>query len=52
MDLNYLYTRQQVSLFHADNAACDKSRRAHQLMADAYTALIAVAKNSVRARAW
>ena len=52
MDLNYLYTRQQVSLFHADNAACDKSRRAHQSMADAYTALIAVTKNSVRVRAW
>jgi hypothetical protein len=52
MDLNYLYKRQQVSLFHADNAACDRSRRAHRSMADAYTALIAVAKNSVRARAW
>jgi hypothetical protein len=52
MDLNYLYHRQQVSLFNADNAACGRSRRAHQSMADAYAALIAVAKNHDRAREW
>lgn len=52
MDLNYLYMRQQVSLFNADRAACDRSRRVHRSMANAYAALIAIAKNDVRARAW
>jgi len=52
MDLNYLYHRQQVSLYCADNAACDRSRQAHQSMADAYAALISVAKNNDPARAW
>jgi hypothetical protein len=45
MDLNYLYLRQQVSRFNADNAACDDSRRAHSEMAEAYGALIAEARN-------
>ena len=52
MDLNYLYMRQQVSLFNGDHAACDRSRQAHRSMADAYAALITIAKNDVRARAW
>jgi hypothetical protein len=52
MDLNYLYQREQVSLFNADNAGCDRSRRAHQSMANAYAALIIVAKNDDRAREW
>lgn len=41
MDLNYLYLREQVSRFNADNVACDSSRRAHREMADAYGVLIA-----------
>ena len=45
MDLNYLYQRQLVSQFNADNAACDSSRRVHQDMADAYGARIVTAKN-------
>ena len=45
MDLNYLYKRQQVSLFHADNAACDRSRRAHRAMTDAYVSLLASARS-------
>jgi hypothetical protein len=45
VDLNYLYQRQLVSQFNADNAACDNSRRVHQDMADAYGALIVTAKN-------
>jgi hypothetical protein len=49
LDLNYLYQRQQISQFHADNAACGNARRAHQDMADAYGALIATTKNSPRA---
>jgi hypothetical protein len=52
MDLNYLYHRQQVSLYCADNVACDRSRQAHRSMADAYAALISVAKNNDPARAW
>ena len=45
MDLNYLYLRQQVSRFNADNAACGNSRRVHQEMAKAYGMLIAEARN-------
>ena len=41
MDLNYLYHRQQVSQFNADNANCAVSRNAHQVMANAYRDLIA-----------
>lgn len=51
MDFNYLYQRQQVSQFNADNAACANSRDAHQEMADAYWALIARGKNSNRTEA-
>jgi hypothetical protein len=52
MDLNYLYLRHQVSLFNADNAACPGSRDAHRSMADAYEALIVVAKGDQGLRAW
>ena len=45
MDLNYLYHRRQVSLFMADNADCEQSRRAHRELADGYAARIAQAKN-------
>ena len=45
MDLNYLYLRQQVSRFKADNAACEQSRRVHAKMADAYGALISEARH-------
>ena len=45
MDLNYLYHRHQVSLFKADNAACDESRRAHLGLVAAYAARIEKAKN-------
>ena len=47
MDLNYLYQRQQVSRYNADNAACDNSRNAHQRMADAYGALIQQTRDSL-----
>ena len=45
MDLNYLYQRQQISQFNADNAACGSSSKAHQDMADAYRALIGTSRN-------
>lgn len=48
MDLNYLYFRQQVSQFNADNAACDQSREVHQQLADAYCALIAEGRGPAR----
>lgn len=48
MDLNYLFFRQQVSQFNADNAACDNSRYAHQEMADAYCAQILAARETIR----
>jgi hypothetical protein len=51
MDLNDLYKREQISLFRADNASCDGSRRAHQAMADAYASLIVGAKGDQSARA-
>ena len=44
MDLNYLYHRHQVSLFMADNADCERSRRVHRELADGYAARIAQAK--------
>jgi hypothetical protein len=44
MDLNYLYHRRQVSLFMAENAAGEDSRRAHRAFADSYAARIASAK--------
>jgi len=47
MDLNYLYLRQQVSRFNAENAACDNSRRAHRDLAEAYGVMIAEARNGV-----
>ena len=46
MDLNYLYFRQQVSQFNADNAGCDSARNAHQVMADAYNVLIVDERDS------
>ena len=46
MDLNYLYFRQQMSRFNAENAACANSRKSHQDMADAYDALIAAWRNA------
>jgi hypothetical protein len=48
MDLNYLYHRQQVSLFMADNATSDAARRAHGRLAHAYAGRITAAKNSPR----
>jgi hypothetical protein len=44
VDLNYLCHRRQVSLFMAENAACDESRRAHRALANGYAASIAGAK--------
>ena len=44
MDLNYLYHRHQVSLFNADNAACEESRLAHLSLVAAYAARIDEAK--------
>jgi hypothetical protein len=44
MDLNYLYFRHQVSLFRSEHAACELSRRAHEVMADAYAERIGALK--------
>lgn len=44
MDLNYLYHRQQVSLFMSENAACRQSRTAHLGLLAAYAARIEQAK--------
>jgi len=48
MDLNYLYHRQQVAHFMADNSASDAARRIHGSLAHAYARRIAAAKNSAR----
>ena len=45
MDLHYLYQRQQVSRFMADNAASEHARRVHQELADGYAERIAGATN-------
>ena len=47
MDLNYLYHLHQVSLFMADNADCEQSRRLHRELADRYATRIADAKTPV-----
>jgi hypothetical protein len=44
MDLNYLYHRHQISLFMADSADCEQSRRVHRELAHGYAARIARAK--------
>jgi hypothetical protein len=41
LDLDYLNQRHQLSLFMADNAACDRSRAAHRGLARGYAAAIA-----------
>ena len=46
MDLNYLYHREQVSLFMADNARSEAARRVHLELATRYAAQIANTKNS------
>ncbi|HEX6218839.1 MAG TPA: hypothetical protein VFZ35_06155 [Sphingomicrobium sp.] len=45
MDLNYLYHRQQISLFLAEHAACEQSREAHRGLADGYAAMIEQARD-------
>jgi hypothetical protein len=40
-DLNYLYSRHQISLYMSEHAACTRSRAAHRELTDAYAALIA-----------
>ena len=46
VDLNYLYQRQQVSQFWADNADSDEVRRVHRDFAERYAARIAEARTS------
>ncbi|HEY9554581.1 hypothetical protein, partial [Allosphingosinicella sp.] len=41
IDLNYLYHRQQISMMRAAAATCDRSRAAHQGLADGYGGVIA-----------
>lgn len=41
VDFNYILQRQQISLFKAENAACEKSRAVHRAFAHAYAAEIA-----------
>jgi len=48
MDLNYLYHRHQVSLFNAENATCNESRRAHLSLATSYASKIELAKRDKR----
>ena len=44
MDLNYLYHRQQISHYMAENAACHCSRLVHLALAKTYGARIEAAK--------
>lgn len=41
LELSYLYHRHGVSLLMAENAACERSRRAHRTLAKAYACRIA-----------
>ncbi len=45
MDLNYLYHRQQVSLYMAEHASCEESRAAHRGLLAGYAARIEEAKH-------
>ena len=45
MDLNYLFHRQQISLFMAENAASDEARSVHRELASRYAARIAGARS-------
>ena len=45
MDLNSRYRRQQVAIYSAQNATCNRLRQAPRWMPEAYAALIAVPKN-------
>ncbi|WP_183111128.1 hypothetical protein [Sphingomonas sp. So64.6b] len=40
MDLNYLLSREQISLMRADVAACESSRASHTGLARGYAALL------------
>ena len=46
MDLDYLYMREQVSRFMAENAECLDVRRIHREFAERYAARIAAEKLS------
>jgi hypothetical protein len=43
-DLNYLFRRQQISLFMAENATSEEARGVHRELAGRYTARIAGAR--------
>ena len=47
MDLNYLLSRQQVSLVRADTAACPEARFAHRALARAYAERIRVEQTTL-----
>ena len=47
MDLNYLYHRQQVSLFMAENAGSAAARRVHRELASRYASQIVDAKSPI-----
>jgi hypothetical protein len=49
MDLNYLLSRQQVSLVRADTAACPEARFAHRALAHAYAERIRVEQTTLGA---
>jgi hypothetical protein len=51
MDLNHLYYRQGMSHLLAQDAACERSRRAHLARASAYTRRIADVRRQIRALA-
>jgi len=48
MDLNYLYHRQQISLFMAGNGASAAAREVHRQLAEGYAARIASMRFSSR----
>ena len=46
MDINYIYHRRGVERLRAETAACDRSRAAHDELAERYRALIRGARAS------
>jgi len=51
VDLNYLYSRHQISLINARAAKCDAARAAHMELARSYAAKIRGARDALGAKA-
>ena len=49
MDLNYLLSRHQIALMHAERADCSEARIAHRSMASGYAERIRIVQRLIGA---